>query len=432
MAWYYKDKDQEIGPVSKQELQALIKAKRINGQTLVRSEGNEQWRPLVELVKGQKKQTQDPEAAAPQPPQPPQAAQPEPPQPPKNDPPQTDGPLAPDTEKQIPFRFGGTGGEYFKIWIVNVVLSVLTLGIYSAWAKVRRKQYFYGNTSLTENSFRYLADPVKILKGRLIVFAFFVVSSMFNQFFPPLSIFVSIALFFVVPYFVVRSLAFNARNSSWRNIRFNFTGTYGAAAMAYIVWPILGSLTLGILIPFAFYKQKKFIVENSSYGRTYFKFNAVAKDYYAIVLRFIIPVVILCAVGGVAAYFLNDYFFNFVEVLSPLMILGFILVYLLAFVYFSVKFSNLLYNSAALMKHRFKSTMLVPQYAWIVISNTIATVLTIGLFHPFAQVRAFRYKISNLSLLCKGDLDNFVATELKETSALGDEMSDFLDFDFGL
>src|SRR3954471_6399831 len=47
-----------------------------------------------------------------------------------------------------PFIFSGKGGEYFKIWIVNILLSIVTLGIYSAWAKVRNKQYFYGNTQL--------------------------------------------------------------------------------------------------------------------------------------------------------------------------------------------------------------------------------------------------------------------------------------------
>jgi Bacterial protein of unknown function (DUF898) len=41
-----------------------------------------------------------------------------------------------------PFRFTGAGGEYFRIWIVNVMLSVVTFGIYSAWAKARRLQYF--------------------------------------------------------------------------------------------------------------------------------------------------------------------------------------------------------------------------------------------------------------------------------------------------
>jgi len=54
---------------------------------------------------------------------------------------------------RISFRFHGSGSEYFRIWLVNSILSLLTLGVYSAWAKVRRKRYFYGNTRLlaTEN-----------------------------------------------------------------------------------------------------------------------------------------------------------------------------------------------------------------------------------------------------------------------------------------
>ncbi len=35
-----------------------------------------------------------------------------------------------------PLNFTGKGSEYFKIWIVNIALSLITLGIYSAWAKV--------------------------------------------------------------------------------------------------------------------------------------------------------------------------------------------------------------------------------------------------------------------------------------------------------
>jgi uncharacterized membrane protein YjgN (DUF898 family) len=36
----------------------------------------------------------------------------------------------------VPFEFTGKAGEYFGIWIVNVSLTLLTLSIYSAWAKV--------------------------------------------------------------------------------------------------------------------------------------------------------------------------------------------------------------------------------------------------------------------------------------------------------
>ncbi len=55
--------------------------------------------------------------------------------------------------KTIPFEFTGTAEEYFKIWIVNVGLTIVTFGIYSAWAKARKKRYLYGNTRLRGTAF---------------------------------------------------------------------------------------------------------------------------------------------------------------------------------------------------------------------------------------------------------------------------------------
>lgn len=60
MAWYYKDGDQEIGPVGKADLQKLVKAKKVNAKTLVRSEKKNQWQPLGDIVR--RKATQPPPA----------------------------------------------------------------------------------------------------------------------------------------------------------------------------------------------------------------------------------------------------------------------------------------------------------------------------------------------------------------------------------
>ena len=81
-------------------------------------------------------------------------------------------------------EFKGSGSEYFKIWIVNLFLSILTLGIYSAWAKVRRKRYLYGNTSVKGASFEYHASPLTILKGRLIAVALLIVYSVLSELYP--------------------------------------------------------------------------------------------------------------------------------------------------------------------------------------------------------------------------------------------------------
>jgi len=183
---------------------------------------------------------------------------------------------------RIPFEFLGTGSEYFKIWLVNIILSIITLGIYSPWAKVRRKQYFYGNTLVQGASFEYLADPVNILKGRAIVVCFLIVQSIVSSLVPIIGGILGMALIVLFPWVMVCSLSFNARNSAVRNVRFGFDGKVWEAAKVYVLWPILAALTLGILFPYVYFRQKKFIVENSSYGTTEFTFTATAREYYGL------------------------------------------------------------------------------------------------------------------------------------------------------
>lgn len=93
------------------------------------------------------------------------------------------------------FTFTGSGKEYFGIWIVNLLLSIVTLGIYTAWAKVRRLRYFYGNTFLDGHNFDYHARPKQILIGRIIVVGFLAVFNLLANLTP-------YALVLLIPYFI--------------------------------------------------------------------------------------------------------------------------------------------------------------------------------------------------------------------------------------
>jgi uncharacterized membrane protein YjgN (DUF898 family) len=321
----------------------------------------------------------------------------------------------------IPFEFHGSGREYFKIWLVNIILTILTLGIYSAWAKVRHKKYIYGSARLNGAGFEYLADPVKILKGRMIAGVFLVLYSTLSNLFPQIGFIFSLVLFAAVPWIMVRALAFNARNSALRNIRFGFSGRVKDAAKTFVLWPILVPLTLGILAPYAYYRQRKFIVENSSYGTTRFALTATACDYYRLFLSASIPFII--GVGLVAAVI----FF-----LPPLAVPAALALYLYLFAFYSVKTTNLQFNSSQLAAHRFKADLRIKEYLALVVTNSLATALTLGLFYPWAKIRTLRYKFSRLSLITSGDLDTFIAGEQKQVGSVGEEMSDFFDIDIGL
>ena len=329
-------------------------------------------------------------------------------------------PAANKVPARIPFEFNGSGSEYFRIWIVNILLTIVTLGIYSAWAKVRNKQYFYGNTRVHAAGFEYLASPNQILKGRAIVGGVLMAYWAISAFLPYVEAVFILAFVFLFPWLIIRSLAFNAHNSAWRNIRFGFSASYLEAFKVYILWPLLAAVTLGIFSPYAFYRQKKFLVENSSFGQSRFTFHATWKDYYRILMVATLLSLLSVAAIGAAAY-----------AFAPLAILA-LPIYLYVFAYFSVKTGNLLYNSSRLDSHRLASAMEVKGYMILVLTNTLATALTLGIFHPWAKVRALRYKLQHLTLLPSGDLNAFVSGKQKAVSAVGDASGDFFDLDIGL
>lgn len=331
---------------------------------------------------------------------------------------------------KLPFEFRGSGGEYFRIWIVNILLSIATLGIYSAWAKVRTRSYFYGNTRLHGAAFEYLANPKQILKGRAIIGGILILNSLLSYFLPLVQG-VFLVLFAVAfPWLITRALSFNARHSAWRNIRFGFNSSYKEAVKVYLLWPALAMLTLGILGPYALYRQRRFLVENSSFGRARFSFQATPRDYYRIfivVSLFTVAVIVLIGaalilpmlIGAVAMLFM------------PLALLA-LPAYLCGMAYYSVKTGNLFYNASRLEGHRFASVMEVGSYARLVVTNTLLTALTLGFYYPWAKVRTAHYRIRHLSVVAAGDLDGFVAGEQARVSALGDASADLFDFDVGL
>src|SRR5690349_21748350 len=120
----------------------------------------------------------------------------------------------------LPFEFRGSGGEYFRIWIVNLLLTIVTLGIYSAWAKVRKMQYFYRNTRLDGAVFDYHGRPWAILKGRLIVLVLAVAYNVSFKFSLVAGLIAALVFAAAMPWLLAQSQRFRLHNSSYRALRF--------------------------------------------------------------------------------------------------------------------------------------------------------------------------------------------------------------------
>lgn len=345
-------------------------------------------------------------------------------------------------ERRLPIEFNGTGGEYFRIWIVNLLLTIITIGIYSAWAKVRRLRYFYGNTVLDGVSFDYHGKPLAILKGRLIAFGAYLVFIVLAQFFPLAALAFVPLIVFGVPWVIMKARLFQMRMSSYRGLRFNFRGTYGGALGAYIGWFLLAVITLYILLPLWTWKRVNYLLGNASYGTEPFRFTTSRGRFFAFVfaslglmLLLIFGLGMIFALSGIGAAANADPNQQFAALLNPASVsalVGLVVFGLFIAGYFQKSLLNASFGGLAIGPHRIESRLQTWPLVGIYVSNLVLIVLTLGLFYPWAKVRQAKYQLTNLSVVARGDLDQFTASAGRSTDAIGEEVGDFFDVDFGL
>jgi uncharacterized membrane protein YjgN (DUF898 family) len=334
-------------------------------------------------------------------------------------------------------RFEGSAGEYFKIWIVNLALTIVTFGIFSAWAKVRSKRYFYGNTFIGRDAFDYHASPLRILLGRVIALFLLMGYSLTAAFAP--KIVGSWILLFVValPWLIKSSLRFSARNTSYRNLRFDFHGSYWGALKAFVLWPALAVITLFTTLPFAHRARDYYNINNHSYGQVPFQARIPVGKLYKIYLLALALVIGGLAVAMAANFVLwiatgaaKTAFMNSVAATS-------ISIYVLAILAVPPAIAALTFNLALSNTQlgdgiRFESRLSAVRMSWIVISNLALTLISLGLLYPWARVRMARYRAECVTVIGPEDMGEFTAPLIKSGNAIGEEIASFFDIDFGL
>lgn len=343
------------------------------------------------------------------------------------------------------FEFRGNAKEYFGVWIVNLLLSIVTLGIYTAWAKVRRLRYFYGNTYLDGHNFEYHARPVQILIGRIIVVVVLLIYSGLNAL-NPLFALLLIPYFFALPWLINKAMAFNARMTSYRNVRLSFRGSYWRAFGIFVLLPFAAIFTLGILIPYVSRASANYIGNGMKFGTAQFASDAPLRKFYgnlgmSVVFMLIMGVVLaipgygagliaaLSNPGAVVEMGASPTIFAIFVGLA----VGLYLALFLALLFYAAGSRNIAFNATTLDgKHHFVSTLGRGRYVWILVSNLFAAILTIGLLRPWAAVRTWRFFANNTAVETAGSLDGFIDEAAPSGEVAAAEFFDIEGIDFGL
>lgn len=346
------------------------------------------------------------------------------------------GSAEPAVARRSKVQFSGRGAEFFGIWIVNVFLTLVTLGVYTAWAKVRTTQYFYGHTKVDGHSFRYLATPIQILKGRIVAVIIFALISVLSAVSPLIGLTVALAFLCAMPWLLVQGLKFNLRMTSYRNVRFGFHGSYGDAFIYYLLLPFLCIFTLYLAMPWAMKKLDRYVFGNISFAGRKFEVNTQSSFYFKaffVALGVSVGLGIACAVAvGVAGFAMPDAEAGFSLAVVPLY-LAYYAIFLIVGTVYQAIVRNHLFNSTVLPQTaELHSNLDAVDLVWVTFTNMLLLVFTLGLAYPWTKVRMAAVLADATEVTVYAEADRLTDPLQQNSSAFAEQAADLFDVDFSL
>jgi uncharacterized membrane protein YjgN (DUF898 family) len=357
-------------------------------------------------------------------------------------------------QRELALRFSGSGAEYFRIWIINLLLTVLTLGVYSAWAKTRRLQYFYRNTQLAGASFDFCGKPKAILRGRIVTVALLLAYHYAFGFSATTGLVIVSLLLASLPFMMRSALRFRLSNTVYRGLPFGFAGGSGKAYLVYplpvitflvvsamdalepgavligafillcLCWPLMHGAMRGYQHRHLMYGDRRadFALPAASLARPYMKAALLGLAVMAVLAGLILlEVRHKDAVGQ-----------GFPISMTTVATTVSYLYVLLAGAWIMVCMNNLAWSATRFPGVRIECRMNPGAWLRLQAVNALLTLLTLGLYRPYAAVRAWRYRVEHVRVRVEAP-DGFErVTQLasrRPVGATGDGLADILDVD---
>jgi uncharacterized membrane protein YjgN (DUF898 family) len=385
----------------------------------------------------------------------------------------------------FPLEFSGTGGEYFRVWIVNVLLTIVTLGFYTPFARRRTAQYFWGHTLVADSPLEFSVQQRRMVFGFLVLVALYIAFNVASDTGQDtvVALFMGVGAL-LAPYFWGSAMRFRLNATRWRGVRLQFTASWGEVYRA--AWPIfvmalawiavvvfagtfepaegqppvepaaaetfllLGAALLAMLVSVVClmrleFNSKSLLVARGRIGGQPGRWKPMFGDFVRIWLAtvgvfiasaLVFAVVVALVVGGSVAGLSN------VKQAGPAaailaavaglfaFLFGLILSTAPARAYREARVFHLVWNNIG-VSHvaRFKCDLRVWRYVRLRILNLFLTLLTLGFYRPFALVSEYRMKAESVTLHVKGGLDQLAGQLAREEQGLGDAIADAVGLD---
>jgi uncharacterized membrane protein YjgN (DUF898 family) len=369
--------------------------------------------------------------------------------------------------QRLNVKFTGSGSEYLRIWVVNLFLILVTLGIYYPWAKARKMRYFWENTLVDGDPLGFHGYGRQFFLGYVVTGLLFALYTAGDLISPLGTIVALMALAVLWPALLRASLCFRLRNTSWRGVRFEFKGTLAGAYrcvtplwIPLVAFGVLGALNLqtmtewqsvmvgmlglasGMLYPLFFFWFKRYQhcgfcladerTELSATGASFYLLSFKVLAVYLLMIALVLAsiVAVARASGALSHGNFDPQAFLSVAVLvvPPIFIAGAVVAS-----YLQARLQNLVWSNTNSAFIKFESQLNFVGLTLTRLKNWLLIGLTLGMYWPFAAVAIYRLRVEAVGAETSMDLSELVdRSEIKYVNAVGDVAGDFFGLDLGI
>ncbi|WMX14005.1 DUF898 family protein [Aureispira sp. CCB-E] len=307
-----------------------------------------------------------------------------------------------DEPRSISFSFKGNGGKLLGIYIVNMFLIAITIGLYYPWAKAKMTRYIHSETELEGEPFVFHGTGKEMFIGFIksvgIVLLFGIsvqlLTMLFGLYGAIIGGLLSVAFFLCAfPYAIHGSMRYQTSRTSWNGVHWGYRGNLGVFIRKFIIGYFMTVFTLGIYGAWYAQSLRKYIVGNTRFGNIEFEYDGDGLTYFVMHLKGI--VLTICTLGIYFFWYNKDIFNYLVNQTSA------------RHEEEEIEFTSEL-TGGALFGHMFTNALLV--------------VFTLGIGFPWAIVRTLRFVYSNISINGNFNVEKLVDTEPAYNDALGEEL----------
>ncbi|MBL7922780.1 MAG: DUF898 domain-containing protein [Bacteroidia bacterium] len=311
------------------------------------------------------------------------------------------------TSRVYPLSFTGKGSDYFGIAMVNLLLSILTLGLYYPWAKARELKYLYGATEFDGSRFEFHGSGKEMFRGFIkaviiftVVYGGLVAGIILNQLLAGL-IWFYLGLLFLIPLAIHGSYKYRMSRSSWRGIRFGYRGKRNEFMWMFFRELFFTVISLGIYGAWMTIRLRHYVLGNIRFGDARFQYKGHGGDYFVLNIKgYFLSIVTL---GIYLFWWQKELFAYYVDHLS--------------------------------LEHKeekiqFKSIAGGGDFFALIMVNLLLMIFTLGIAYPWVMTRTLTFVFSKIQVTGNIDTAQLLQTESAYTDATGEDMSDMLDLGF--